>query len=499
MTTKPMLRLFATPDKLWVASLTQLDVYKGTQGLQRRVHGDVEFNRLSNCVLAVAPKKKRIWMGRGAQREAEKFGPESHPPRIFALAEGPKAPCKPLDVELADLVCDGERLIGCQVDGHTRLSRILWSDLSGADWQPLPMPEPTVAEAHALSAFADTERGAPSGVLLSTHLHGVVAVDPGAGRVAVIRPGSTQVDFVLQLEPATLGEQWFALPTRKGVLVAITRSRHASALLTYSEAGALQTAFYTEDATAVCGLADADADSALVVMKRALGRLVLKDEVGFEEFVAAELEDAFRFATATAAPGRVWIAPDHLEYGKLAQVRCEAGKPLELLKFEKPLKKGAPLWDEGSTRPRLEWTGVAPDKRTVGMTTLSVAPSSSTTWKQRFENVGVLGAGLFLAVDGGPFETGSLTLSARLNGAEIPLTREQGFDALFERRMALEPKAEGELELTFHGVAECSGIVVVELAPWTPSRYLPDPQAFGGIHSRVHHFFSVSVTPPETP
>ncbi|WP_338868728.1 hypothetical protein [Myxococcus stipitatus] len=499
MTTKPMLRLFATADKLWVASLTQLDVYKGAQGTQRRVHGDVEFNRLSNCILAVAPKKKRIWMGRGAQREVEKFGPENRPPRVFTLAEGPKAPCKPLDVELADLVCDGERLIGCQVDGQTRLSQILWSDLSGSEWRTMPLPEPVTAEPHQLAASAGAERGAPSGVLLSNHMHGVVAVDPGAGRIAVIRPGSSKVNFVLQLERATLEEQWFAVPTRKGVLVAITRSRQSSALLTYSEAGALQTAFYTEDATAVCGLADADADSALVVMKRALGRLQLGDEVGFAEFVPAELEDAFRFATATAAPGTVWIAPDHLEHGRLAQVRCEAGKPLELLKFEKPLKQGAPLWDEGSTRPRLEWTGVAPDKRTVGMSVLSFPQSSSTTWKQRFENIGALGAGLLLSVDGGPFESGMMTVSARLNGEEIPLTKTQGFDAMFERRMALEPKAEGELELTFHGVGECSGLVAVELAPWTPSSYLPAPQAFGGTHSRALQFFSVTVSPAQAP
>ncbi|TSC31725.1 hypothetical protein [Corallococcus sp. Z5C101001] len=499
MTTKPMLRLFATPEELWVASLTQLEVYKGSQGLHRRVEGDVEFNRLSNCVLAVAPEAQRIWMGRGAQREVETFGPERSPPRIFTLAEGPDTPCKPLNVELADLVCDGARLIGCQVDGRASLSRILWSDLSGEDWRTLPLPEPVIAEPHQLAASEEAERGAPSGVLLSSHLHGVVAVDPGAGRIAVIRPGSPKVDFVLQWEPSTREEQWFAVPTQQGVLVAITQSGHASTLAHYSDKGALLTEFYTEGTGAVCGLALADADSALVIMKCALGRLELSDESSFAEITSVPLEDAFRFATATAAPGRVWIAPDHFEYGKLAQVRCEAGKPLELLLFEKPQKKGAPLWDEGRTRPRLEWAVANPEEKLTGKTELGMAVSSSVTWKQRFENVGALGAGLLLSVGGRPMESGLVTISVRLNGEAIQLTPVPGLDSTFERRMTLEPRTSGELEFTFHGVNEGSGLVGVELSPWTPPRYLPDPQSFGGAHSFITHFFELRVNPAETP
>ncbi|WP_342379878.1 hypothetical protein NVS55_10070 [Myxococcus stipitatus] len=497
MTHPPLRRLFATPDKLWVATFTQLRVYKGNQGLERRIDGEGERNRLTNVVLAVAPKAQRIWMGRGAQREAELFGPESHPPRIYSFAAGAKTPVTPLSVELADLVCDEQRLIGCQVDAHAHLSRILWGDLSGTSWQPLSLPEP-IQVAPPEPPSASSEAGASpfevaAGVHLSNHLHGVVAMDPGTGRIAVLRPDAPGVSFVLQFPPATRAEQWFAVPTREGMLVAFTRRGQSSTLLHYTESGALLARMETQDTTAVCGLALADADSALVVMKGHLGRLQLP-AMTFVDFVAAPLEDAFRFTTATAAPGKVWIAPDHLNLGWVGRVRCEAGKPLELSLFDKPVKDGAPLWDDGRTRPCLEWSTRPPEQPLPITLDLSLAPSSSVTWRHSFQNVGTAASGLRLALGGLPLESGQVTARVRLNGEAIPLTHEPGVDFWFERRMRLDSQDSGEVEVTFHGVKAGGGHIGLTLSPWTPSRYLPDPEAFGGTHSNLHQFFNLAVS-----
>ncbi|PTL79974.1 hypothetical protein [Vitiosangium sp. GDMCC 1.1324] len=496
MTTRPLRRLWASGETLWVGSLTHLDIYEKNQGIQRWVKGDVEFNRMSNVVLAVAPEKERVWVGRGAQREVEKFGPENHPPRVFTLTRGLDTPVTPLEVELADLVCDGERLIGCQVDGRPGLASILWSDLSASAWQTMPLPEPVVGVPCELFPPEEGVEGDPSGVLLSTHLHGVVAVDPGSGLIAVIRPGSSKVDFVLKLAPARLKEQWFAVPTRKGVLLGITRNGTSSALLHYTEDGRLTDELNMQEDTSVRGLALADEDTALVVMKRHLALAPVSPELTISEMVPVDMEDTFRFATATAAPGRVWIAPDYLDYGWIAQVRCEAGKPPELWKFKAPLAQGEPLWDYGCSRPRLDWEDASATDTMKRK--FSVPLASSSTWRQRFRNVGTEATGLRLLVGGRPLGADAVTVRVRLNGEELVPASHAGDDMRFEHRMSIPPGATGELEVTVHGQQMCSGLVAVSLAPWTPSKYLPAPESLGGMHSEIYSFLELSVVDPSS-
>ncbi|MCP3060385.1 hypothetical protein LXT21_16520 [Myxococcus sp. K38C18041901] len=446
---------------------------------------------MTNCVLAVDPERGRIWVGRGAQREADKFGPESQSAHIFCLQEGWDTPVTPLDIELADLVCDGDRLIGCQVDGRPGLSRILWSDLSASQWQTMPLPEPVVADPIGFFFPEEGRQGEPSGVLLSRHPHGVVAVDAGSGLIAVIRPGSPKVDFVLKLPPARLEEQWFVVPTPTGVLVAITRNGMDSALVHYSEDGRFSDEFNMEESSSIRGLAMVDENWALLIMKEFLTLLRLSPEPELVHMVPVSFEAPFRFGTVTARPGRVWIVQDSVEHRGIAEVRCEEGAPPELWMFEAPETQGAPLWTYARSRPLLVWEDEEP--RSLERAGLSVSVGAAASWRRRFRNEGTQAMGMDIQVGGRPYKVGSVRITVRLDGQELVPVSTEGGEVRFEHRSGIAPGASGEVEITLHGQQAGTGLLAVTLSPWSPSRYLLDPTRQGETHSRLSSFLDTTV------